>query len=168
MGGGPNLLWLAKNKNLEGHFGGCDYSDGLIKSAKSVLETYDFKELECCEANKMNTQVKYDSVFSMGVFPYFINLDYAYEVLKLMMDKAKYSIGILSIHDLDKEEDYVNYRKQTIENYEERYKDLPKLFYSRNFFLDFAVENELNIKFAQTPIPGYWNNEFVYNVYFWK
>lgn len=165
---GPNILWLARNKNLRNCIGGCDYSNGLIKSAKSVLKTYNYKELECCEANKMSTEIKYDTVFSMGVFSYFADLNYAHEVLKLILEKAKYSIGILSVHDFEKEEDYIKYRKQTIENYKERYKDLPKLFYPRNFFLDFAVKNGLSIKFAQVPVPEYWNNEFVYNVYFWK
>lgn len=50
-----------------------------------------------------------------------------------MYEKSNYSIGILDIHDVDCEEEFVAYRKSVIENYEERYKDLPKLFYDKHF-----------------------------------
>lgn len=55
-------------------------------------------------------------------------------MLEKMYRKAKYAIGIADIRDKEKEEDYITFRKKNIENYEERYKDLPYLFYPKSFF----------------------------------
>lgn len=143
-GSGANLFLFLK----EGYrCGGCDYSDGLISSAKEVLQTFHCEDIVCCEAAELNAQKKYDTVFSNSVFSYFENLDYAKEVLQKMLEKTNYSIGLLDIHDDARKEEFLAYRKSTIENYEEKYKKLSKLFYKKQFFRTFAEENNLTIKF---------------------
>lgn len=90
------------------------------------------------------------------------------KVLEKMVKKSRFSIGILDIHDLDKKEDFVAYRKKTIANYEELYRDLPKHFYSKSFFEDFAGKHGLDIHFPEYDMPGYWNNEFIFHCFMYK
>lgn len=42
--------------------------------------------------------------------------------------------GKVLIHDSTKKDAFIAYRKNIIEDYEERYKDLPKFFYEKAFF----------------------------------
>ena len=95
-------------------------------------------------------------------------MDYAHEVLEKMYAKAKYSIGIIDIHDIDKKEAYTAYRKATVENYEEKYEGLPKLFYSRDFFADFADRHNMDIVITDSNVDGYWNNAFIFNCFMYK
>ena len=82
-----------------------------------------------------------------------------------MYRKTKYSIGLVDIHDADKKEDFIAYRKQIIEDYEERYEGLPKFFYEKSFFSDFAKRHDMSIRFLQSGVRGYWNNDYVFNCF---
>lgn len=161
-GSGANLF-LFESDGLK--CGGIDFSQSLINIAESVLGTDD---LTCDEAVNMSGEGQYDAVLSNSVFSYFPDEQYAERVLEIMLKKSRFSIGILDVHDREKKEDFVNYRKRTIENYEELYKDLPKLFYSRAFFESFAEKHNLDIRFPKYDMPGYWNNEFVFHCFMYK
>lgn len=63
---------------------------------------------------------------------------------------------------------FFEYRKMTIPNYEERYKNLLALFYKRDFFEGFATNHDMDIVFENYPVTCYWNNEFVFNCYMYK
>ena len=82
-----------------------------------------------------------------------------------MLAKCHSSIGILDIHDKEKERAFKEYRIRNTEDYEERYKDLPKLFYPRQFFEDFARKHGLSIRFKESTVKGYWNNDFIFNCF---
>ena len=51
-----------------------------------------------------------------------------------MYQKTAYSIGVIDIHDIEKREAFFAYRMTISPDYEERYKNLPKLFYKKEFF----------------------------------
>lgn len=85
-----------------------------------------------------------------------------------MIQKAKSAIGLIDIHDIEKEEDFVAYRRKIIKDYDVRYADLPKLFYSKQFFRDFAAKHMLGICFLESDMKGYWNNQFVFSCYMYK
>ena len=85
-----------------------------------------------------------------------------------MYVKTKRSIGLIDIHDIQKKEAFESYRRKNVENYEERYKDLPKLFYKREFFTTFASEHNMDISFSESAVEGYWNNDFVFSCYLYK
>lgn len=161
-GSGANLYLFEKDGI---RCGGIDYSENLLNGAKKILSSND---LVCDEAIHIPTDTVYDAVFANAVFYYFPNEEYALEVLEKMYRKAKYAIGIADIRDKEKEEDYITFRKKNIENYEERYKDLPCLFYPKSFFLDFASKHHADIKFTISDVKGYWNNEFAFNCYIYK
>lgn len=145
--------------------GGIDYSQSLIDIAKEVLCTSD---LTCDEACQMPETERYGGVFSNSVFSYFPDEEYARCVLKRMLQKSGFSLGILDVHDIEKKADFLSYRKQTIEGYEELYRNLPKLFYAKDFFREFAREHELDVCFPHFDMPGYWNNSFVFHCFMYK
>lgn len=161
-GSGANLL-LFEHDGIR--CGEIDYSKSLIDIARHVLET---KDIVYDEAININILPKYDAVLSNSVFSYFPDLDYAYKVLEKMYQKANRSIGIIDIHDREKESEFLAYREKTVSDYKERYKGLPKLFYDRKFFEDFAAENNMDIRFGNSNMGGYWNNEFVFDCYLIK
>lgn len=123
-GSGVNLYLFEKLKNIK-CIGGCDYSEPLIKIAKKVLDTED---LQCKEAEKISTRPIYDVVIADSVFQYFQSPEYGMSVLKKMWDKAKKIIVITELHDQSMKEQYLNYRRQCVENYDERYRGWIKHF----------------------------------------
>lgn len=143
--------------------GGIDYSEHLLNIARGVLGEH--AELVCGEAVNTPTETKYDGIFSNSVFSYFPSYEYAERVLELMYMKSSYSIGIVDVHDISKQEAFMKYRADTVKDYGEKYKRLDKLFYSKEFFIKFAEEHRLNIRFSYSDVPGYWNNEFVFDVF---
>lgn len=161
-GSGANLF-LFEQEGIR--CGGIDYSKSLVEISRSVLRSED---LVCDEAIHMDVLPEYDAVLSNSVFSYFPDEEYALEVLEKVALKAKRSIGLIDIHDKEKETAFKEYRKQNVEDYEERYKDLPKLFYTKEFFIDFAKRHGMDIRFTDSDIAGYWNNEFVFNCYLRK
>ena len=143
--------------------GGDDYSESMIHICKMLFQDK-IKECNCREANELSSIIKYDHVFSNSVFSYFNDLSYAEEVLTRMVQKAKKSIILLDVHDKEKQEDFAKYRRKIIPDYDTRYEGLNKMFYGRSFFTKFAEEHNLDIGFSKSDMPGYWNNDFIYNV----
>lgn len=161
-GSGANL-YLFENEGYTS--GGLDYSQSLIQVAGSVLHT---KDILCAEAVDMAADKMYDAVFSNSVFSYFDNEEYAKRVLEKMYKKARRAIGLINIHDMDQKEDFITYRRKTVADYDKRYADLPKLFYARQFFENFAQEHNMRIHFWESNVEGYWNNQFVFSCYMYK
>lgn len=164
VGGGAGAnLFLFEHDGIR--CGEIDYSQSLTEIARCVLKTED---IVCDEALHMDVLPKYDAVLSNSVFSYFPDESYAWQVLEKMYQKAERSIGIIDIHDKEKEREFVEYRKRTVQDYEERYKELPKLFYEKQFFTEFAEKHHLQILFTKSEMDGYWNNKFVYDCYLLK
>lgn len=59
----------------------------------------------------MPTEIKYDAVFSSGVFPYFPDSNYAEKVLNHMVAKAKHSVGILRMLNAETKDEYLARRR---------------------------------------------------------
>lgn len=161
-GSGANLFLFEREGFTTG---GIDYSEALINIAKTVLKTDD---LTCGEAANTPETPQYDCVLSNSVIAYFNDLDYTRRVLEKMYKKTRYSIGLIDVFDAEKETAYNDYRKKTIENYEEKYANLPKLFYNRSFFSDFAEEHDMKIDFCTSTVENYWNNDFIFNCFMYK
>ena len=161
-GCGANLYLFEKDGM---QCGGIDYSEKLISYEKEVLCSADIVH---DEAINLSVDTKYDVVFSNAVFHFFSDEKYALEVLAKMYEKARYAVGIIDLRDKDKEEDFFNFRRKNMENYEERYAGLTNLFYPKQFFLEFASKQHADIKFTVSDVQGYWNNDFAFNCYIYK
>lgn len=161
-GSGANLF-LFENDGLR--TGGIDYSPKLASCAKQVLHTVD---IHCDEASQLPESPKYDAVISVSVFGYFSGEKYAETVLEKMCRKANYSIGILELADAEKEAAYTAYRKKLIPDYEQRYRGLPRQFYSKEFFQSFARRHGMDIQIVPMDMEGYWNSQFYFDCYLYK
>ena len=62
----------------------------------------------------------------------FDSYEYAEKVLEAMYNKANHSIGIIDIHNIEKKEEFIQFRKGLYQDYEERYQDLPQFFMRKN------------------------------------
>ena len=162
-GAGANLYLLAREGLA---VGGTDYAAPLIEIAQRVLP--DARELTCTEADAFDIQIKYDAALSNSVFSYFPDEAFAARVLTRMLEKTTGAIGLIDLHDADKEEDFLAYRRATIPDYDERYKGLGKFFYRRSFFEGFARMHNLSIDFPTIEMEGYWNTPFVFNVFMYR
>lgn len=164
-GSGANLYFFKKDGFK---VGGSDYAENLLAIAKKVLGEENL--IECIEGEAVNlpTEIKYDAIFAAAVFYYFSDLNYVEKCLDKMLDKTLYSIGIIRTLDAEKKDDYLKYRREQIKNYDELYKDLPKLFISKDFFKEYAAKNDLEIKFDQHHIEGFWNEPFNFDCFMYK
>lgn len=161
-GSGANLLLFERDGFTTG---GVDYSSALIDIAKKVLKS---KDILCAEAINAEVEPKYDCILSNSVISYFPNEEYTKSVLEKMFAKTNYSIGLIDVHNIDKKDDFLAFRRKMIENYDEKYENLHKLFYSKQLFADFAEKHGLRIEFSDSVVENYWNNEFVFNCFMYK
>lgn len=127
-----------------------------------------FIECICAGAADLPTDIKYDAVFSNSVFPYFEDLDYVEKVLDRMLLKSKSSIGIFKLFKEETKEDYLAFRRKNDPNYDEHYKDLPRLFMKKEFFIEYAEKNNLEVKFDRYNLKNSWNEPFIFDCFLYK
>ncbi len=162
-GAGANLYLMQRDGIV---VGGTDYAAHLVDIARRVVP--DMQELTCGEADAFDTTLKYDAVLSNSVFSYFADEDFATRVLLRMLDKTTGAIGLIDLHDADKKDQFLAYRRATIPDYDKRYKGLGKLFYHRRFFEDFARTHNLDLTFPPLKLDGYWNTPFIFHVFLYR
>ena len=155
-----------------GHVGGVDYSSQLIGIAKGFMADANFI---ISDASQIKIAENYDIVTSHSVFQYFDNLVMAETVLANMCQVANEKIAVLDINDKSQSDVYHAERiAKFIENglsekdYWDKYRDLNHLFYSKDFFHDFAIQNNLNIKITPQKNVHYGNSKLRFNVVFDK
>ncbi len=161
-GCGANL-YLFEQEGLT--VGGGDYSKTLIDTALKILKSSDIKHAQAVDISPVP---QYDVVLSNGVFEYFFDLEYAKKVLEIAYQKSREAIALVDVYDETKKEDFYNFRRQKVKDFDKLYEDLPKLFYSREFFINFAKEHNMKIEFKKPTLEGYWNNDFIFSVYMYK
>jgi SAM-dependent methyltransferase len=143
--------------------GGIDYSTILIGLAKKMIPEYDFS---CGDAINLDSRDKFDTVLSHSVFQYFKSLEYADDIIDKMLAKADKSIAILDVNDHSKEKLYHQTRmgQMSLDEYEEKYKDLDHLFYKKEWFLEIAEERNLKIDIFDQDFSSYGNSNLRFNV----
>jgi len=149
------------------HVGGIDYSDALISAAKHFMPNGQFNHME---ANGLSIDEQYDFVVSNGVFVYFSSYEYAKNVLYKMVKKAKYSVAILEVNDMDKKEQALALRKGylTDKEYEKRYQGLDHLYYDKKWFVNIAKALDCDIEIEDQVIQNYASSTYRYNVFLKK
>ena len=161
-GSGANLYLFEKDGM---NCGGIDYFPQMLESARQVLCASD---IHCADASELPTGPVYDTLISVSVFGYFDDWEYAGTVLEKMCQKARYSIGLLDIADIEQREAYLNCRRQSIHDYEKRYEGLPRLFFSKEFITDFARAHDMEVEICPVRLQNYWNNQFYFDCYLYK
>lgn len=161
-GSGANLFLFNRRKILGG---GIDYSKKLIDVAKQILPDGD---ITVGEAINITPCRQYDVVMSDGVFAYFESIEYGKNVLQKMYDKARNVVMLLEIFDKEKERECISHRRSMVPEYDRIYKDLDKIFYPKELFVNFAAENNCTIEFDTVKNEYYWNSQYLYNCYIYK
>lgn len=160
-GSGVNLF-LFHNRISDAVLGGIDYSEGLISLAKNILPCAD---LFCGDAESMNTDIKYDFVMADSVFQYFGSLDYAQNILNKMICKSNKVVYISEIHDITLRTEWLEYRRRSLDNYDQIYEGLDKMFYSKDWLSDIAKKHNKRTIFTNSKNPEYWNSKYVFNCF---
>lgn len=137
--------------------GGIDLSNSLIELAKLNLPTGSFVQGEAIE---LNVEEKWDHLISFGLFFYFPDMEYVETVLDKMVEKAIRTISVYDIPDLATKEECENMRRLTTENYDELYKGLDHLYFTREWFTNYAHKKGLHISVFDQLIPGYVNGKY--------
>lgn len=164
-GSGSNLYFFKKDGFK---VGGLDYAQNLLDVTRKVIGEENLIECVCGDASEMPTDKKYDAVFASGVFQYLNDLAQVEKTLDKMLLKAKKSIAIIRMLKAETKDEYFSWRRKQDPNYDERYKDLPRLFISRDFIVEYAAKNNLELNFNRYKIEEYWNDPYIFDCYLYK
>lgn len=159
-GAGAFLYYFYSN----GHrVAGLDYAAPLINIAEQAMKDMCFVHASAVD---LNTKEKYDAVVSFGVFHYFPDLRYAETVIKKMLEKSNKVVAILDLPDIELKKKTEEARRGFLPEgeYERLYRDLPHLYYSRDWFPDFAKMHACHLEIFDQEINGYGNSQFRFNV----
>ncbi|MCR4746124.1 MAG: class I SAM-dependent methyltransferase [Lachnospiraceae bacterium] len=160
-GSGVNL-YMFKKRLPDIRLGGIDYSESFVNFTKQINPGGEF----CCdEAINISVLPKFDVVLSDSVFQYFESLEYAEAVLTNMISKCDGVIYLGEIHDKERKVELLDYRRKTIEDYDEKYKYLSKLFIDKKQIKAIADRNGKKVIFENCYSKEYLNSKFIYNCY---
>lgn len=160
-GSGVNL-YLFQNRIKNAILGGIDYSQGLVEIAQNILPD---GSLLCGNAENMDIETKYDLVMADSVFQYFGSREYAKDILEKMILKSNKVVYISEIHDMDLQKEWLEYRRKSMDNYDQIYEGLGKMFYSREWIDDIAKKFGKQTSFTKSNNPEYWNSKYVFNCF---
>jgi len=143
-------LWANGHK-----VGGIDLSQNLIDLAKINLQGQNVNFTQG-EAIDINTKEKYDHVTSFGCFLYFPDFEYAEEVLLKMLEKANKTISVLDVPDEKTKDQCEKMRRMMVgPSYDTEYKGLNHLYFSKQWFYDFAEKHDLHLTLFDQVIDNY-------------
>lgn len=155
-------LYLFQNRMKDAVLGGIDYSQNLIDIAKRVVPS---GKLVWGNAEDMDIVEKYDFVMADSVFQYFGDREYAEDILNKMILKSQKAVYVSEVHDMDLREEWLAYRRSSMENYDRIYENLDKLFFSRKWFVEIAEKHNKQILFTKNENSEYWNSRYVFNCF---
>jgi cyclopropane fatty-acyl-phospholipid synthase-like methyltransferase len=161
-GAGAFLYWLRPRC---ASVGGLDYAESLIAHARRVLPAAD---LQYGEARSLAMIPQYDVVLSNGVFIYFPDEQYAYDVLRRMIQKSRRAIGILDVNDAEHRREFEQMRAMSHGDQRSRYDGLEQLYLRREFFKEVAAELGLSCRIDKPRMPNSVNARFRYHVWLRK
>ncbi len=118
-------------------------------------------EFVLMEAKDLDPSPQYDYVVANSVFHYF-SLEYAAEVVKRMINKAKKAVAVMDIPDraTKVESEALRCGMMSLKEYEEKYKWLEHNYYARSWFVKQAEIFGLTCKIFDGCIPNYAQNRF--------
>lgn len=148
-GSGAFLYNLYQN-NIK--VGGMDLSNNLLDLAKINLPNGKWEQ---GNALSLNVEEKWDHVISFGLFLYFPDINYAEGVISKMLEKANNSVCIYDFPNLDCKDECEAMRRSTTPNYDRDYKNLQHLYYSKQWFIEFANSRNLHLTLFDQIIPEY-------------
>ena len=145
--------------------GGIDYSDVLIRQAKTVMPNAQLIQGEASEVDS----IEYDFVISNGMFLYCPDYEYASLVMDKMYKKARKAIAILDVPDLSLKSTSEQIRRDACADYDKKYNGLAHLYYPQTWFLEFAEKKQCRkIAILRQNIACYGYNSLRFNCFIFK
>ena len=143
---------------------GIDYSEKLAKIALYIMPRADIIVGEAINIPKEPT---FDIVVANSVFFYFKDREYAAGVLSHMLQTAIKRVGIFDVPDLSKKEEAISLRKAKLgeAEYEEKYKGLEHLYYSKEWFQQVLANKPVKVMIEDQAIKNYGNSRYRFNVF---
>ncbi len=150
------------------HVAGTDLSSAQIDHIRQAIPQGTWTVQE---AIHLDPDKPCDYVIAMGVFMYFPSNDYAFEVLRRMLQKATKGIAVLDIPNAAKQTEALRFRQGALgdEEYRVRYNGLSHLYFDKQW-----MENSLaslglrRWAIEDQHISGYGNAAYRFNVFGWK
>ena len=163
--GSGAFLYPFYEKGLQ--IGGIDFSVKLIDIAREVFKSNNFT---VCDANSLNQEEKYDIILSNHVIHYFESLDYTSQLLNLLFKKARRSIYLSGIPDINYKIEQEKFRQESLseQEYQNKYKGLDILYYDKKWFIDKAKNNKFSVEFYNHEMNGFAQSEFRFDCLFKK
>lgn len=146
---------------------GIDYSEKLAKIALDIMPRADIIVGEAINIPKEPT---FDIVVANSVFFYFKAREYAADVLSHMLQMATKGVGIFDVPDLSKKEEAISLRKAKLgeAEYEEKYRGLEHLYYSKEWFQQVLANKPVKVMIEDQAIKNYGNSRYRFNVFIHK
>jgi trans-aconitate methyltransferase len=131
IGCGSGAFLLALREVVECEVAGADYSAGLIAAARKVFPTNRF---EVANATELDTSEQFDVVISHSMFHY-LALSDAAKVIHRMLSKARRTVGIFDLPDLQTRDAAERMRRGTLPEgeYEKKYQGLNHTYFEKDW-----------------------------------
>lgn len=162
-GAGAFLYWLSRRCCS---VGGLDYAESLIVHARRALPAE--ADLQHGEARNLPIAPQYDIVLSNGVFIYFPDEQYAYDVLRRMIQKSRRAIGILDVNEAEHRAEFERIRAISQGDQRRAYEGLKQLYLSRRFFEQVASEFGISCRIDKSRTPHSVNARYRFHVWLHK
>lgn len=131
IGCGSGAFLLALREVVQCEVAGADYSAGLIEAARKVFPTNRF---EVANATELDTSEQFDVVISHSMFHY-LALSDAAKVIHRMLSKARSTVGIFDLPDLQTRDAAERMRRGTLPEgeYEKKYQGLNHTYFEKDW-----------------------------------
>ena len=146
---------------------GLDASPALVRCAERVMPNGSWIR---ADAGELEVEPACDFVVASGSFHYFPSLEYAGEVLRRMVGKARRGVMVLDVPDVALREKAIEERRRLGggEAYERKYDGLAHLYYPRDWFESrLARLGVARVEIAGQQMDGYANAAHRFNVFGW-
>lgn len=148
--------------HVKGHtVSGVDYAPGQIEVARIAMP--DRKDyLHPYEAIDISIDPKYDFVTTNQVIHFFPSLDYAETTIIKMLSKAKKTVLLAGVPDLNLKVESEKARRDILgpEKYEELYQGLENLYFDKKWLEGLAKQMGFDCHFSGHEMPGFAQNKF--------
>jgi len=131
VGCGSGAFLFALKEVIQCEVAGADYSAGLIAAARKIFPENRF---DVTNATELDTSEQYDLVISHSMFHYLALVD-AEKVIRRMLSKAKRTVGIFDLPDLQTRDAAERMRRGTLPEgeYEKKYQGLTHTYYEKDW-----------------------------------
>ena len=168
LGCGSGLLLNVLSNVVMDH-AGTDLSAGMVERAKQLYPHLKVKQSDSLSLDFPDNS--FSKLYVHAVFQYFPDYEYAEKVIDELfrIGKDNSIVHLSNIMDIDRKEEYIKAREQIGKQSGDVWKSSVKeavshLYYTKQFFNDYAIKRNLECLILNRNIAGYMNAQFRFDV----